>query len=44
MMDSFNQFKSEGYGEKLKKHITPESMPSDPEELHAFLYDLVIHI
>ena len=44
MMDSFNQFNSEGYVEKLKKYITPESIPSDPEELHTFLYDLVIHI
>ena len=42
--DALNQFKEQGYVEQLKTRITPETMPSDDEELLKFLYDLIIHI
>ena len=42
--DALNQFKEDQYIEKLKTHITSESIPSDKEHLLEFLYNLVIHI
>jgi len=37
--DAFDQFKREGYVEKLKTSITSESLPSSDQDLLAFLYD-----
>ena len=41
MMDALDQFKREGYVEKLKACITPVSFPSDYQDLSGFLYDLI---
>ena len=37
--DACDQFKREGYVEKLKASITSESLPSSDQDLVAFLYD-----
>ena len=42
-MDVLDQFKRQGYAERLQTHITSESIPSDGEDLVAFLYNQVIH-
>ena len=39
IMDALEQFKREGYVEKLKTSITSESTPSDNQELLDFLFD-----
>jgi len=44
LLDALNQFSEQGYVDKLKLHITSESLPSDKEALIAFLYDLIINI
>ena len=44
VMDTFKQFKRQGYVEKLKLKITSESIPSNHEDLLAFLYDQIICI
>ena len=43
IMDALEQFKSQGYAEKLKIQITSESIPPH-EYLPAFMYDLIINI
>lgn len=42
--DALDQFKKQSYVEKLKTHITLESMSTNDKELWRFLYDLIIHI
>ena len=42
--EALDLFKKHGYVEKLKTCISPESMPSDKEDLLGFLYNLIIHI
>ena len=37
--DAFDQFKREDYVDKLKTNITSKSLPSDDQDLLAFLYD-----
>ena len=44
IMDALDQFKREGYVEKLKACITPVSFPSDQQALSGFLYDLIAQI
>ena len=44
IMDSFHQFKKQGYVEKLKAQITPEALPTKHSALVQFLYDQVINI
>ena len=41
---ALEEFKRQGYVEKLKTHITPESIPSDKEKVVTFLCDIIIHI
>ena len=41
---ALEEFKRHGYVEKLKTHITPESIPSDKEKVVTFLCDIIIHI
>lgn len=38
-MDVLEQFKSQGYAEKLKTQITSDSIPHEHEDLLAFLHD-----
>ena len=45
LTQALDEFKKHDYVEKLKTHITLESMPSDKGgQLLAFLHDLTIHI
>jgi hypothetical protein len=39
--DALDQFKKGGYVDKVKIHITPESLPSDHQELLVFLCDQI---
>ena len=41
ILDAFSQFKKEGYAEKLKIRITPESLPSNRDDLLEFLYNQI---
>lgn len=43
-MDALEQFKKQGYVEKLKNCISPASLPSDTDGLIMFLYDQIIHL
>ena len=42
--EALDQFKQHQLMEKLKTHITSQSMPSEEDQLQAFLYNLIIHI
>ena len=42
-MDALEQFKTHGYAEKLKTHITCDSIPPRHEDVVAFLYDQIIN-
>jgi len=42
--DALYQFKKGGYVDKVKTCITPETLPSNHQELSAFLYNLIAHI
>ena len=44
MMDALDQFKREGYVEKLKACITPVSFLPAQHDLSGFLYDLIAQI
>ena len=44
IMDAFEQFKSDGYVEKLKAQITSTSVPSRHQDLLEFLYNQIIHM
>ena len=39
IQDALAQFKTEGYVKKLKTRITPESLPSNKDDLLEFLYN-----
>ena len=41
ILDAFAQFRTEGYVEKLKTSITPESLPSNKDGLLEFLYNQI---
>ena len=41
ILDSFAQFRTEGYVEKLKTTITPKSLPSKKKKLLEFLYNQI---
>ena len=38
---ALDQFRTEGYVEKLKNSITRESLPSNEADLHEFLYNQI---
>ena len=40
---ALDQFRTEGYVEKLKTSITLESLPSNKADLHEFLYNQIVH-
>lgn len=44
LLDALEQFKKQGYVEKLKNCINPALLPSDPDDLIMFLYDQIIHL
>jgi hypothetical protein len=44
ILGALNQFRTEGYVEKLKTSITPESLPSNKEDLLEFLYNQFAYI
>jgi hypothetical protein len=44
IMEATQQFKSHGYAEKLKIHLTSDSMPLGHEDMLAFLYDKINNI
>ena len=41
LLDALAQFRTEGYVEKLKTSITPDSMPSNNHDLLEFLCNLI---
>ena len=41
ILGALDQFRTEGYVEKLKNSITPESLPSNEADLHEFLYNQI---
>ena len=43
ILDALAQFRKGGYVEKLKTRITPESLPSDKDDLLEFLYKEIAH-
>ena len=44
ILDALAQFKSGGHVKKLKTSITSESLPSNKEDLHEFLYNQIANI
>ena len=43
ILDALAQFRTEGYVEKLQTSITPESLPSNEDDLLEFLYHQIAH-
>jgi hypothetical protein len=43
ILGGLDQFRTEGYVDKLKTSITPESLPSKKDGLLGFLYDQIAH-
>ena len=43
ILDALAQFKTEGYVEKLRTSITPESVPSNKDDLLEFLYNQIAY-
>ena len=43
ILDALAHFRKGGYVEKLKTRITPESLPSDKDDLLAFLYNQIAY-
>ena len=43
-MDALEQFKNDGYSEKLKTQFTSHTIPYEHKDLLAFLYDQIIHL
>jgi hypothetical protein len=43
ILDAFSLFRKEGYVEKLKTRITPESLPSNKYDLLKFLHTQIAH-
>ena len=41
ILSALDQFRTEGYVEKLQNTITPESLPSNEVDLHEFLYNQI---
>ena len=41
ILDAVDQFRTEGYAEKLKTSITPESLPSNEDDVLEFLYNQI---
>ena len=44
ILGALDQFRTEGYVEKLQTTITLESLPSNNNELLEFLYNQITHI
>ena len=43
ILGALDQFKTEGYVEKLKTSITSESLPSNKDDLLEFLYNQIAY-
>ena len=43
ILGALEQFRTEGYVEKLKTSITPESLPSNKDDLLEFLYTQIAY-
>jgi hypothetical protein len=43
ILGALDQFRTEGYVEKLKTSITPESLPSNKDDLLEFLYNQIAY-
>jgi hypothetical protein len=45
ILDALDKFRMEGYAEKLKTSITPESLPSNKDDDHVleFLYNQIAY-
>ena len=43
ILGALDQFRTEGYVEKLKTSITPESWPSNKDDLLEFLYNQIVY-
>ena len=41
ILDAVDQFRTEGYAEKLKTSIAPESLPSNEDDVLEFLYNQI---
>ena len=41
ILSALDQFRTEGYVEKLKTSITPESLPSNEDDVLEFLYNQI---
>jgi hypothetical protein len=41
ILDALDQFRTEGYAEKLKTSITPESLASNKDDVLEFLYNQI---
>lgn len=44
LAEALKQLKEQGVVEKVKNHLNPALLPSDPDDLFAFLYDQITHI
>ena len=43
ILGALDQFRAEGYVEKLKTSITPECLPSNKKDLLQFLYNQIAY-
>ena len=41
ILGALDQFRTEGYVEKIKNSITPESLPTNGADLHEFIYNQI---
>ena len=44
ILAALDHFKTGGYVEKIKTNITPESLPSNKEDLLEFLYNQIAYV
>jgi hypothetical protein len=44
LAEALKQLKEQGVVEKVKNQLNPALLPSDPDDLFAFLYDQITHI
>jgi hypothetical protein len=43
ILGALDQFRTKGYVKKLRTSITPESLPSNKDDLLEFLYNQIAH-
>ena len=43
ILGALDHFRTEGYVDKIKTNITPESLPSNKDDLLEFLYNQIAH-